>query len=330
MADVITFGEAMIRLTPPGFQKIEQSDKLKINAGGAELNVAVALSRLGSSSGWVSCLPENPLGNMISNKAREHNVLTDHIVWEKEGRAGLYFYEMGASPRPSSVLYDRAHSCMSGLDHKKLNYEKILKNAKWFHTTGITPALGDGCRKAVSEFLKRAKELKLTTSYDLNFRKKLWTEETAQKVQEEMMKDIDILISTEEDIERVFKIKDPQSNYHNISKKLIDKFKFKIVCITIRENISVWKNNWSAVLFDGKDFLESDKYEVEVVDRIGAGDSFTAGLIHSLLSGKPHKEALNFAVAFSALKHSIPGDFNLATKEETENLLKNKNMRVQR
>ncbi len=328
--DVITFGEAMIRLTPPDFQKIEQCTQLMVNAGGAELNVAVALSRLGIKTAWASRLPENPLGTLIENKAREHNVNTEYIIHDKAGRAGIYFYQKGTSPRPSSIFYDRAFSSFANINKNDFNYEKILKRTKWFHTTGITPALGRGCAEAVFQFLKTAKQLNCMTSYDLNFRKKLWSEEEAQEIQEKYMKYVDILISTEEDIERVFKIKDQKSNYHKISEKLINKFKFKIVCITIRENISVWKNNWKAVLFDGKQFYSSDKWEVEITDRIGAGDSFTAGLIYSLLTKKSFKEALNFATAFSALKHSIPGDFNLTTKEEVEQLLQNKNLRVQR
>lgn len=329
--DVITFGEAMIRLTPPDFKRIEQTDQFEANPGGAELNVAVGLSQLGCQSQWISKLPDNGPGRLIIGQAQAMGVDVHSVIMEKTGRVGLYYYEKGSAPRPSSVLYDRTGSCFAHSVRKDYDYTKV-KRAKWFHTSGITPGLSSTCAEATLEFLKQAKLAKLTTSYDLNFRKKLWSEKKAQQIQQPMMEYVDILISTEEDIERVFKIKSSPNDYLKICEELKEKFNFKLIAITIRDNISVWKNRWSAVLFNAEknQLLNSRQYEVEIVDRIGAGDSFSAGLIYSLLLKKSYQTALDFAVAFSALKHTIPGDFNLATREEVERLLNSSNLRVQR
>ncbi|MBN1899340.1 MAG: sugar kinase [Spirochaetes bacterium] len=336
MIDVVTLGEAMIRLSPPDFKRLEQADHFHAFVGGGELNVAVALSRLGLGSRWVSKLPENPLGKMIRNKAREQGVDTDYILWEDKGRAGIYFMEYGASPRPSVVLYDRAGSSASQMKKGEFQWEKIFRGARWFHVSGITAALSKSCAELTLEALKMARGCGLITSYDLNYRSKLWSEDTAQKTQEPLMEYVDVLISTEEDTQRVFKIKGggtkvDKENYRIVAKKLMDRFHFKIVCITLRENMTVWKNNWNALVYDGKRYYTDKQYRIEIVDRIGGGDSFSAGFIYGYLSTDGDIQyAVKFGNALAALAHSIPGDFNLSTKEDVERLLKGEGLRIKR
>ncbi|MFN8009383.1 MAG: sugar kinase [Terriglobia bacterium] len=341
MSDVITFGEAMIRLSPPGFQRLEQTHSLDIQVGGGELNVAVAVSRLGLSSAWVSRLPDNPLGRMIRNKAREHGVDTSHIVWSKDGRAGLYFVEFGASPRASSVLYDRANSAISQIKPGEIDWVKVFAGAKWFHVSGITPALGPTAAAMTAEALRAAKKAGLQTSYDLNYRSKLWTDKEAQACQEPMMQDVDVLITTEEDTKVVFKItaggaQDDQfakvsaESYKTVAQKLQEKFHFKVVAITLRSNPSVWKNHWTAIAYSDNRFYETKTYEVEIVDRVGAGDSFSGGFIYGYLSSQSLEIAVQAGVAYSAIKHSNPGDFNWATRSELEGVLKGGGLRVAR
>ena len=206
MYDIITFGEAMVRLSPPGFQRLEQTTSLEVQVGGGEYNVAVDGARLGLKTAWVSRLPDNPLGRMIANRARQHGVDTAHIVWTKAGRVGLYFVEMGAAPRPSSVLYDRAGSAISQIQPGDVRWAEIFKGSKVFHVSGITPALSEAAANATHEALQAAKSTGLTVSYDLNYRKKLWSDQEAEKIQAPMMRHVDILITTEEDTRVVFKI----------------------------------------------------------------------------------------------------------------------------
>jgi len=328
MAKVVTFGEAMIRLAPPNFQRIEQASSLNMTVGGAELNVAVGLARLGTSSSWVSRLPANPLGRFCRNKARELGVDTSYVSWSDEDRMGLYFVEFGAAPRPSSVMYDRARSAMSRLTPGVLDWHGALDGARWFHTTGITPALSDSCAEATQEALEAAKKAGCTVSYDLNYRARLWSQEKARAVQEPLMQYVDVLLTTEEDTRRVFGIEGQQ--YEETAAKLTDCFGFKAVVITLRDNISVWRNRWSALLYAQGKSYRGPTYEVEIVDRVGGGDSCTAAYIHKSLAGAEPQECIDFAVAFSALKHSIPGDFNLATEEETNRLLTGGGLRITR
>ena len=258
MADVVTLGEAMVRLSPPSFQRLEQTSSLDIQVGGGELNVAVAVSRLGLSAAWISKLPENALGRLIRNKAREQGVDTSQVVWSKEGRAGLYFMEFGASPRASSVLYDRSFSAISQIKPGEVDWQQVFKGARWFHVSGITPALSRSAAAITAEALKAARAAGVQTSYDLNYRSKLWTDKEAQLCQEPMMEFVDVLITTEEDTKVVFKItageeqdekftKVSAESFKIVAQKLQEKFKFKIVAITLRENPSVWKNNWTAI-----------------------------------------------------------------------------------
>ena len=325
--DLLTFGEAMIRLSPPNFRRLEQTHSLDVQVGGAELNTAVALARLGRRSAWVSRLTDNPLGRLIANKAREAGVSTEHIVWTDEDRVGLYFLEFGAAPRASSVLYDRRGAAIAVILPGVVPWPQLFGGVKWFHVTGITPALSSSAAETTREALAAARAAKVTTIMDLNYRAKLWTPAEAGRCMTDLMQFCDYLITTEEDIEKVFGIKG--QDYVEAAAQVAKRFPVKGVAITLRDNPLVWKNSWTAMLYyDGKT-LRTRTYEVEIVDRLGAGDCFAAGLIHGLLDGDLQK-ALDYGVAASALKHSIPGDFNWSTREEVEALLKGAGMRISR
>ena len=339
MADLVTFGEAMIRLSPPNFARVEQAHSLDLNAGGGEFNVAVAAARCGVSSAWVSRLTDNPLGKIIVNNARAQGVDTSGVVWTKGDRVGLYFLEFGASPRASSVIYDRASSAISKIKPGDVDWKKVFKGAKWFHTSGITPALSATALETTAQALKAAKEAGATTSYDLNYRSKLWTEDQAQAAQEPMMQFVDVLMTTEEDTKKVFKIKGGAAGdqkkidvaaYKSVAEQLAAKFKFKTVIITLREDVSVLKNTWAAICLTGGKFFESPKHSIEIVDRVGGGDSLSGGYIAAKLDGKDDDYAIKFAVAFSALQHSFPGDYSWATKGEAEKLMAGGETRINR
>jgi 2-dehydro-3-deoxygluconokinase len=328
MYDVVTFGESMVRLSPPHFQRLEQARSLDMNVGGAELNVAVGVTRFGLKSAWVSKLPKNGLGYLIRDRAMEFGVDCSHIVWSDKGRAGIYFVEFGASPRASSVLYDRSHSAISLIEPGEVDWGKAFSGSKHFHLSGITPALSASTAKVTVEAMKAAKKAGCTVSYDLNYRKKLWAPAEAKKIQEPMMEDVDILITTEEDTNVVFGIK--EKDYEAAAGKLAETFKFKVVAITLREDLSVWRNNWTAIAFqDGKIFRDK-KYEVEIVDRVGAGDSFTSGFLYGWIRLKDIQKGVQYGNAFAALKHTVPGDFNWNTLDEVENQIKGAGLRISR
>ena len=328
MYDVVTFGEAMVRLSPPNSQRLEQTRSLDVNVGGAELNVAVGVTRFGMKSAWVSKLPKNGLGYMIRDRAQEFGVDCSHIVWSDKGRAGIYFVEFGASPRASSVLYDRANSAISMIQPGEVDWPKVFKGSKHFHMSGITPALSASATQVTAEALKAAKKAGCTVSYDLNYRKKLWTPADAKKVQEPMMADVDVLITTEEDTNVVFGIK--EKDYEAVAERLAQTFKIKIVAITLREDLSVLRNNWTAIAYQDGKIYKDKKYEVEIVDRVGAGDSFTAGFLYVWIKDKDVQKGVQYGNAFAALKHSIPGDFNWSTLEEVEAQLKGAGSRISR
>ena len=328
MYDVVTFGEAMVRLSPPHFQRLEQSRSLDLNVGGAELNVAVGVTRFGMRSAWISKLPKNSLGYLIRDRAQEFGVDCSHLTWSEKGRAGLYFLEFGASPRASSVLYDREGSAISMVQPGEIDWGTIFGKSKHFHTSGITPALSASAAEVTVEALKAAKKAGCTVSYDLNYRKKLWTPADAKKIQEPLMADVDILITTEEDTNVVFGIK--EEDYEAVAERLAQTFEFKIVAITLREDLSVWRNTWTAIAYhDGKIFSDR-KYEVEIVDRVGAGDSFTAGFLYGWLKEGDVEKGVRYGNAFAALKHTFPGDFSWSTREEVEALLKGAGLRISR
>jgi len=327
MPDVVTFGEAMIRLAPPGFRRLEQATSLEMTVGGAELNVAAGISRLGLSTTWVSCLPDNPLGRATRNRAREIGVDTSHVAWDRNGRMGLYFVEYGASPRASSVLYDRRGSSISELTGVKFDWASILSGARLYHTTGISTALSDRTGEEVSASLHVAHDAGLTVSYDLNFRAKLWTADQARAIQEPLMELVDVLITTEEDAKKVFGVEG--EDYREVARKLADRFGFKVVTITIRGDQSVLRNSWTAIAYaDGVDVADRT-YDIELVDRIGGGDAYAAGFLYGYLTGDVAR-AVRYGNAFSALKQSSWGDFNWATLAEVEAQLSGVSTRISR
>src|SRR5579864_1898957 len=325
----------MVRLTPPAFRRLEQATSLDVHVGGAELNVAVGAARLGLASRWVSRLPENPLGRMMANRAREHGVDVSHVEWVRDGRAGLYFVELGAAPRPSSVLYDRAGSAMSGIVPGRFDWSRIFEGARWFHVSGITPALSESAAEVTAEALAAAKAAGLTVSYDLNYRSKLWSPERARAVEEPLMRFVDVLIATEEDTRVVFGAHGGQGTadaaaFEPVARSLATRFGFSAVAITLRENPGVWLNTWSALVVAGGERYDAPRYQVEIVDRIGAGDAFSAGLIFGYLVIGGWDAAVAYGTALSALKHSVPGDFSLSTREDVEQVLKGAGLRVAR
>jgi 2-dehydro-3-deoxygluconokinase len=327
MAEIVTFGEAMLRLSPPNFRRLEQARSLDVNVGGAELNVAVGLTRLGRKAAWVSRLTDNPLGRLIANQAREVGVDVSHLAWTKDDRVGLYFLEFGAAPRASSVLYDRKNAAIAQIAPGMIDWQSAFADAKWFHVSGITPALSRSAAEVTREALQAARAAKVRTSIDLNYRAKLWSEAEAGKWMREFMPLCDVLITTEEDAEKVFGIRG--ENYEEVAEKLAKAFPLSSVAITIRINPLVWRNSWTAIAWHGGKILKTANYELEIVDRLGAGDSFAAGFIHGMLDGDPQK-ALDWGVAASAIKHTIPSDFNWVTREEVESLLKGGGLRISR
>src|SRR5437763_12346443 len=243
--DVVTFGEAMVRLSPPNFRRLEQARSLDVQAGGAELNTAVGLARLGRSTAWVSRLTDNAVGRLIANHAREAGVSTDHVVWTDDDRVGVYFLEFGAAPRASSVLYDRKGSAIAAVRPGTVPWAAVFAGAKWFHVTGITPALGTGAAETTREALRAARAAGLKTSIDLNHRVKLWSNAEAGKWMTEFMQWCDVLVTTEEDIERVFGI--TGKDYEDVAAQVARRFPLSVVAITLRENPLVWKNSWTAI-----------------------------------------------------------------------------------
>jgi 2-dehydro-3-deoxygluconokinase len=325
--DVVTFGEAMIRLSPPNYRRLEQARSLDVQVGGAELNTAVALARLGRSTAWVSRLTDNPLGRLIANHAREAGVCTDHVVWTRDDRVGVYFLEFGAAPRASSVLYDRKGTAIAAIRPGMVPWSDVFAGVRWFHVTGITPALSGSAAEATREAMQAAHAAGVQISVDLNYRVKLWSQAEAGRCMSDLMQFCDVLVTTEEDIERVFGI--TGKDFEDAAVQVARRFPLRVVAITLRENPLVWKNSWTAIAYQEGRVFRTREYEVEIVDRLGAGDSFAAGLIHGLLDGDLQK-ALDYGVAASAIKHSIPGDFAWITRAEVEALLKGPGLRISR
>ena len=325
--DLVTFGETMIRLSPPNFRRLEQTPLLEVNVGGSELNVAVTAQRLGLKTAYVTRLTRNPLGRMIANKAREHGVDTSHIVWTDGDRVGVYFVEFGASPRPNAVIYDRRNSAMARIRPGEVDWEAVFSGTRVFHTSGITPALSEGAAKATEEAVRIAKGMGLKVSIDLNYRARLWSRERAREVMTPLVEAADILLTTEEDSERVFGI--VAESYEEVARKLAERFELEAVAVTIRETPSVWRNTWTAVAYVGGEIFWGPKYEIEIVDRVGAGDSFTGGFLYGYLTEGP-QAGMNYGVAVSALKQTNPGDLCWASREEVERLLQGAGLRIVR
>ena len=317
--DLVTFGEAMVRLTPPAFQRLEQAHSFDVHVGGSELNVAVLAARLGVKSRWVSRLPDNALGRMIEARAREQGV-DAHVEWTADARAGLYFVELDAGSRARNVLYDRAESAISRVTPGSIDWASVFTGARWYHVSGITPALSDGAAKVTAESLVAAKRAGLTVSYDLNYRSKLWSAKQARAVQEPLLEHVDVLIATAEDARVVFGL---GAESHDTLQK---RFDLSAVVITLGEGPPP---HAAIALADGK-MHTAPRYEVEVVDRIGAGDAFCGGLIVSRLEHRGWDDAVRFAAATAALKHRIPGDFCLVTRDEIDQHLRGASSRVSR
>lgn len=341
MLDLVTLGEAMIRLSPPNYARLEQAARFDVQVGGSEYNVAVGAARLGLRAGWVSRLPENPLGRMVRNKAREQGVNTDALVWTRSGRVGLYFVEFGAAPRASAVVYDRAGSACAEFGAEEVDWERLLAGVRAFYVSGIMPALGEGAARTTRRALEAARRAGCLVAYDLNYRKRLWTPEAARRCQEPLMEFVDLLLSTEEDAQVVFGIgpeaggdarftRVAEGSYESVARRLQQRFGLATVAITLRENPLVWKNHWSAMLLHQGQVHHGPRFEVEVVDRVGAGDAFVAGLLSTYLAEGDWARALGLGVAFSALKHTVPGDVNWSTREEAEQLLQGASLRVSR
>lgn len=325
MAKVVTFGEIMLRLAPYRYERIVQAGEFQVAYGGGEANVAVSLAHLGHEVYYVTRLPENLLGDAAKNALRRFGVRTDFVLRGGD-RLGIYFLEHGASIRPSRVIYDRAHSAISQLQPGMVDWSIVFAGKDWFHITGITPALSPSCAEVALESMQTAKQAGLRVSCDLNYREKLWTREEARSVMSKLVESIDVVIANEEDAADVFGIAAggidvtrgelDVERYRSVAAQLRERTDAGIVAITLRESLSASDNHWAAMLFDGKRFYVSRKYPIHLVDRIGGGDSFGAGLIHGLLTGWPLPGALEFAAAASALKQTIPGDMNLVSEAE--------------
>ena len=340
MKKIITFGELMLRLAPEGYYRFVQAESFGATFGGGEANVAVSLSNFGYNASFVTKLPSHEIGQMAVNSLRKFGVDTSNIVRGGE-RVGIYYLEKGASQRPSKVIYDRAYSSISQATTEDFDWEYIFAGADWFHFTGITPALGDNVAAICLEACKAAKKLGVKISCDLNYRKKLWTREKAGQVMGELMPYVDVCIANEEDAADVFGIKAADTDitsgkvnhegYKDVAKQLADRFGFEYVAITLRSSISANDNDWAAMLYNGKEYFFSRSYHMHIVDRVGGGDSFGAGLIYSMLKEKSEQDIIEFAVAASCLKHSVEGDYNMMSVAEVESLAGgNASGRVQR
>ena len=329
MAKVISFGEIMLRLEPQWYYRFVQAASFGATYGGAEANIAVSLANFGVPVAFVTKLPQHEIGQAALNSLRQYGVDTRYIVRGGE-RIGIYFLEKGAAQRPSKVIYDRAHSAISTATPADFDWPAIFAGAEWFHFTGITPALGGALPQICEEACRAAKARGLKISCYLNYRKKLWSREQAKQTMSKLCEYVDICIANEEDAKDVFGIvaadtdlttgKLSQAGYHSVAQQLAERFGFEKVAITLRSSLSANDNVWAAMLYDGRESHFSQSYPVHIVDRVGGGDSFGAGLIYSYLNGKNDQEALAFAVAASCLKHSIEGDFNQVSVEEVEKL----------
>jgi 2-dehydro-3-deoxygluconokinase len=328
---VVTLGEIMLRLSTPNFKRFVQADTFDITYGGGEANVSAALCNYGLNGTFVSKVPNNPIGQSAINHLRRYGVDTQFVARGGD-RLGIYFLETGASMRASQVVYDRAGASIADVDASEFDFDKILEGAEWFHTTGITPALSDKAAALTLAALKAAKAKGITTSIDLNFRKKLWTKEKAREVMTKLCEHVDVCIGNEEDADLCLGFKAANTDvtkgelnldgFKDVFKQMKDRFGFKYIASSLRESHSASDNGWSALVYDGNEFYHTKQYEVRIVDRVGSGDSFASGFIYGLVTGMPMPEAAEFGVAASAIKHTIPGDLNHATLSDVKDLMK--------
>lgn len=340
MKKIVTLGEIMLRLSPEGNRRFVQTDSFDVIWGGGEANVAVSCANYGHKAVFVTRLPLHEIGQAAVNALRRYGIDTSAIA-RGGNRVGIYYCETGASMRPSKVIYDRAGSAIAEADASDFHFDEIMEGADWFHWSGITPALSDKAAELTRVACEAAKKHGVTVSVDLNFRKKLWTSEKAQQVMRPLMRYVDVCIGNEEDAELCLGFR-PDADveggvtdaegYKGIFAAMMKEFGFKYVVSTLRESYSATHNGWKAMIYDGKEFYQSKRYDINpIIDRVGGGDAFSGGLIHGLLTKSTQGEALEFAVAASALKQTINGDFNLVSSEEVEALADgNANGRVQR
>lgn len=337
---VLTVGEIMMRLQPPNCDRIRQAHSFDIAFGGGEANVAVCLSQLGDKAKFFTKLPNNEIGKACEGELRKFGVNTEDIIYGGE-RMGIYFCEKGYSERPSRVVYDRKYSSFSACEYSEPNYEKLLDNVGWLHFTGITPALSQTCAEMTEYLLKEAKNRGITLSCDLNYRAKLWSESKAREVMSNLMQYVDIVVANEEDAKKVFGIQAQDTDiesghinaegYKRVCHRIEELFGVHTIAITLRESFSANRNGWSAVLYRGGEFYHSRRYDINVLDRVGGGDSFCAGLIHALSNDYDSAQALEYAVACSCLKHSVNGDFHIISDSEVLSLMASSgNGRVER
>jgi 2-dehydro-3-deoxygluconokinase len=327
MPDIIAFGEVMVRLSPPNFQRLEQTRSLDVEIGGAELNTAAGLVRLGRTAAWVSRVPDNPLGSLVTARVREIGVSDQFVQVTDEGRCGVYFLEFGAAPRASSILYDRKDSSISLVQRGQFDWPAIFTGAKWLHVSGITAALSPGAAEVVDEAMHAAREAGVKVCLDLNYRSKLWPKERAAEVMSLLLPQVDALIASEADAEHLFGI--TGEDFTEVAEGLVERFGVKVVAGTRREASLVWRNRFAAVGYSNGQTHESAWYEVEIVDRLGAGDALAAGLIHGLIDNDL-KKGLDYGAAMGALKHTIPGDLPWLTKDEIESAMQGHGLRIRR
>jgi 2-dehydro-3-deoxygluconokinase len=340
MAKIITFGEIMLRLMPEDGHRILQTNRLEATFGGGEANVAVSLGNFGESVGYVTALPDNPVGQAAINSMRFFGVDTTQVL-RQGSRVGVYYVEKGQSQRPSKVIYDRKYSSISMAKASDFDWEAIFEGCKWFHFTGITPALSEELAKACMDAVKCAKKKGITVSCDLNYRKNLWSSEQALATMSALVPYVDVCIANEEDADKVLGIQATGTDvatgklsvegYQDVARKICERYGCKKVAITLRTSISANDNKWAGLLYDGKDFYRSKEYDIHIWDRVGGGDSFGAGLIYSMVHDLAPQETIEFAIAASCLKHTIQGDFNRVTLDEVRSLMGgNASGRVQR
>jgi 2-dehydro-3-deoxygluconokinase len=328
---VVTLGEIMLRLSTPDFKRFVQADSFDITYGGGEANVSAALCNYGLNGTFVSKVPNNAIGQSAINHLRRYGVDTQFVARGGD-RLGIYFLETGASMRASQVIYDRAGASIAEVEASEFDWDKIFDGASWLHTTGITPALSDKAAALTKAALQAARSKGITTSIDLNFRKKLWTKEKAREVMTDLCQFVDVCIGNEEDADLCLGFKAANTDvtkgelnldgFKDVFKQMKEKFGFKFIASSLRESHSASDNGWSALVYDGTDFYHTKQYEVRIVDRVGSGDSFASGLIFGLVTGMPMNEAAEFGVAASAIKHTIPGDLNHATLSDVKDLMK--------
>ena len=330
MSKIVCFGEIMGRLCPEGYLKVVQARKLELTYAGGEANVAVSLANYGEDVSYVTKLPDNDLGKAVLRELRGYKVNVDDIAIGGE-RLGMYYVEKGASQRPSKVIYDRKYSAISMAKQSDFDWDEILEDKSWFHFTGISPALSQGMIAVCEDALIKAKELGITVSCDLNYRKNLWPSDKANEVMSKLMQYVDVCIANEEDAEKVFGIKATgtdvtsgeldKDGYISVAKQIQQSFGINTVAITLRESMSASDNGWSAMLYKDEQAYFSKRYLIHLVDRVGGGDSFVGGLLYGLVNNHEPQETLEFAVAASCLKHTIEGDFNQVMVDDVKKLM---------